>query len=353
MSEGRFRDALERAPDGFDLLAVLRRIERSHPEKPRIGDSAARHEDAVTLGQDPYLAFPASNLAGARTDAEGRMYLVAKFLGMLGPQGALPLATTDEAYGWLLERDDALPRFIDLFNNRFLQLFYRAWADARPIAHHERPEADRFEAYVGAVIGLGTPTFRNLDSVPDTGKIAFAGLMAPAARSASRLRNAVAGLLGVTVEVDEFVGGFLAFEPEDRSRLGGRNARLGQDLLLGGSVYSVEDRIRLRIFAADLPEYERLLPGGASCRPLADLVFFYLGDEFDWDVELALPVEAAPPLRLGRQGRLGYTSWMGGGARPEGSPASGARHRRDARFHPAERVGRDDAPGQRREAGGP
>ncbi|MFD0936297.1 type VI secretion system baseplate subunit TssG, partial [Methylobacterium trifolii] len=315
-----FTDALRAEPWAHDLLATLRRIERSFPDKPRIGDSAGRHEDAVTLGQDPYLQFPAANIASAHLDEAGRLRLIVKFLGLLGPQGALPLATTDEAHGWLLERDDALPRFLDVINNRFLQLFYRAWADARPIAQAEHPGADRFETYVGAMVGLGSPVFRDLDAVPDAGKLAYAGLMAPAARSASRLRNAVSGLLGFTVEVEEFVGAFLEFEPEDRSRLGRTNARLGQDLLLGSSVFTVEDRIRLRIFAADLPEYERLLPGGQSCRPLADLVFFYLGDELDWDVELALPVEAVEPVRLGRAGRLGYTSWMGRSA-----PAGGGR----------------------------
>ncbi|WP_348645225.1 type VI secretion system baseplate subunit TssG [Methylobacterium sp. BTF04] len=332
-----FADSLQAAPWAHDFLATLRRIERSFPDKPRIGDSAARSEDAVTLGQDPYLQFPAANIAAATLDQSGRLRLIVKFLGLFGPQGALPLATTDEAYTWLLERDDALPRFLDVINNRFLQLFYRAWADARPIAQAEHPAADRFETYVGAMIGLGSPIFRDLDAVPDAGKIAFAGLMAPAARSASRLRNAVSGLLGVTVEVEQLVGAFLEFEPADRSRLGGVNATLGRDLLLGSSVFSIEDRIRLCIFAADLSDYERLLPGGAKCRPLADLVFFYLGDELDWDVELALPVDAVAPVCLGRAGRLGYTAWMGRGAGPAGGD-----HRRDARFHPAERAGRVD-----------
>lgn len=330
-----FLEALQREPWAHDLLAVLRRIERSHPDRPRIGDSATRREDAVTLGQDPYLDFPASTIGAASVDGAGRIRLIVKFLGLLGPQGALPLSTTDEAHGWLLERDEALPRFLDVINHRFLQLFYRAWAEARPIAQHEHPGDDRFEAYVGAAVGLGSQVFRDLDSVPDSGKIAFAGLLAPAARSGSRLRNAVAGLLGVRVEVEEFVGAFLELEPGDRSYLGQGNAQLGRDALLGRSVFTIEDRIRLRIYAADLAEYMRLLPNGSDCLPLADLVFFYLGDELDWDVELALPVSCVEPVRLGRGGLLGYTTWVGSGAEPSGDD-----FRRDARFQPAERVRR-------------
>lgn len=334
-----FRDRLLAEPYAFDLLALLRRVERGAPGLPRIGDSATRPEDAVDLGQRPYLDFPASTVAAASLREGDRLLVLVKFLGLLGPQGALPLATTDETYGWLIERDDALPRFLDLLNHRFLGLFYRAWADARPIAQAEQPARDRFVAYVGAPVGLGSPALRDRDAIPDGAKAAFAGLMGPAARSASRLKNAVAGILGVAVEVDEFVGAFLTFEPADRSRLGKANARLGHDLLLGATAYSVEDRIRLRIFARDLAEYERLLPLGDLCLPLADLVFFYLGEELDWDVELALPVEAVDPVRLGRAGRLGYTSWVSSGARDPDE-----RHRRDARIHPAERVRRAPQP---------
>lgn len=328
-----FRERLEAAPWAHDFFATLRRIERSYPDRPRVGDSAARDADAVTLGQDPYLAFPSCNIASATRDEEGGLRLIVKFLGLLGPQGALPLGTTDEVYGWLIERDDAFPRFLDLFNNRFLQLFFRAWADARPIAQADRPEADRFEAYIGASVGLGLPSLRDRDALSDRSKIAFAGLLGPATRSASRLRGAIAGLLGVAVEVDEFMGAFLQFDATDLSRLGGPNGRLGHDLVLGRSVFSIEDRIRLHIHAADLKEYERFLPGGASCEPLADLVFFYLGDEFDWDVELALPVTCVQPVHLGISGRIGYTSWIGQTASADG-------YRRDARFQPAERVDR-------------
>src|SRR5262249_19120117 len=152
--------------------------ERSYPERPRVGDSAARREDFVALGQDPYMDFPASNLSAFERAADGRFRVFVKFLGLLGPQGALPLATTEEAYLWNLMRDDAFPRFLDILNHRFLQLFFRAWSDARPVGQHDRPDADRFIAYIGAMIGIGSEPYRDLDSVADEAKLAFAGLMA-------------------------------------------------------------------------------------------------------------------------------------------------------------------------------
>jgi len=320
-------------PWRFDFFSVMRRLERINPDRPRIGDSAARREEYVDLGQDPYLEFPASNLTRVIADNQ-RLKVYVKFLGLMGPQGALPLTTTEESLLWFMMRDEAFPRFLDLFNHRFLQLFFRAWADARPIAQHERPNDDRFIAYIGSMIGVGTSLHRDRDSVPDPAKLAYAGLTAPQAKSASRLKSYLSGLFDVRVEIDEFVGSWLTFEPSDRSRLGQSNSALGVNLSVGASIFSVQDKIRIRIFTKNMEQYRRFLPSGDLCESLADAVFFYIGDQLEWETELAIPAGAVVASKLGSFGQIGWTSWM--------SPnwASKEEYRCDARFHPAECVQR-------------
>lgn len=321
-------------PWRFDFFNMMRRLERTFVDRPRIAESAAVREEYVALGQDPYMDFPASNLSRVEQRDSGRIRVFAKFLGLLGPQGALPLATTEEAHTWWLARDDAFPRFLDLFNHRFLGLFYRAWADARPIVQRDRPESDRFVTYIGAMIGVGSGPYRDLDSVPDAVKLSFSGLMAPQAKSASRLRALISGLFGVRAEVEQFVGTRLMIDPGDRSHLGAKNSALGSDIVVGGAVYSIQDKIRVRIYTKGLADYMRFLPTGDRCAPFADAVFFYIGDQFEWEAELALPAGEAPPIRLGTSGQVGWTSWL--------SPnwTSKDPYRCDARFHPAERVHR-------------
>jgi type VI secretion system protein ImpH len=304
-----FSDILDE-PERHDFFIVMRRLERHFANRPRIGDTATRRHEYVKIGQDPFLAFPASNLSDARREDNGEFNVLVRFLGLLGPQGALPLALTAEAQEYMLAEDDALPRFLDIFNNRFIQLFFRAWGNSRPIVHHDRPDDDRFETYVGATVGLGSSVFRNLDSVPDIAKIGFAGLMGPAAKSASRLRDLISGMFGVKVEVEEFVGMRLMFEPDQLSVIGKANAALGKDTLLGAGVFSVQDKIRLRIFVPTLDSYREFLPTGNLSRLLAEMYFFYAGAEIDWDVELAIPAGECAPVRLGQSGQLGWTTWM-------------------------------------------
>ena len=323
---------LESEPWRFDYFTVLRHLERTFANQPRIGDSAARREDFVQLGQDPFMDFPASNLARVVQSDDKPLKVFVKYLGLLGPQGALPLATTEEAYHYVLANDDAFPRFLDIFNHRFIQLFFRAWADARPIVQHDRPDTDRFVAYIGSAIGVGSKPYQNLDSVPDAVKLGFAGILSAQAKCASRLASAICGLFNVKAEVEEFVGSRLMVEADDLSILGGRYNRLGEDTMLGRSIFSVQDKIRVRIFTKDLAQYIRFLPTGDLCEPLADFVFFYNGEQLDWDAELAIPSGAAEPIRLGAFGQLGWTSWMA----PNWTSMEA--YRRDARFHPAERM---------------
>ena len=54
---------LEAEPWRFDYFTVLRHLERVHDDQPRIGESASLRDELVLLGQDPFMEFPASNLA--------------------------------------------------------------------------------------------------------------------------------------------------------------------------------------------------------------------------------------------------------------------------------------------------
>jgi type VI secretion system protein ImpH len=328
-----FVDELVAEPWRFDFFGALRRLERQNPNQPRIGDSATSAQELVLLSQNPYMEFPASTLEGAVRTPSGKVRLFARFLGMFGPQGALPLTTTDEAYGWLLERDDAFPRFVDIVQQRFLALFYRAWADARPIAQNDRPDEDRFRTYIGSMIGVGAPAFRGVDSLPEFAKLEFAGLLAPRVKSASRLRAFLAGLVGAPIEIEEFVGSWLTLDSSERTRLGASASRVGEDCVLGAAMFAVGDKFRVRVFARDFGHYARFLPGAELAQEIGDAVFLYVGDEYDWDMELAIPAGEIAPVRLGKGAKLGWTSWMA----PNWAKTDET-YRKDARFHVANRL---------------
>ena len=79
-------------------------------------------------------------------------------------------------------------------------------------------------------------------------KLQFAGLLGSQAKCASRLAGAIRGLFNVKAEVEEFIGTRLVLEANELTQIGQHSSRLGENVLLGRNVFSVQDKIRMLIF---------------------------------------------------------------------------------------------------------
>ena len=115
--------------------------------------------------------------------------------------------------------------------------------------------------------------------------------------------------------------------------LGASGSSLGGDTFLGGRAYTINEKVRISIRTTSLEQYRKFLPSGEMSGRLADLVFYYLGHRYEFDVELSLPARLAPPARLGMSGELGWTSWIA----PRTAEAGEQDYLSDARFDPAQR----------------
>jgi type VI secretion system protein ImpH len=303
-------------PYAFDFFYVLRRLEAMRPDLPRLGEAARPADEPVRLGQEPRLDFAPAAISGVRPARGARPPVIeVRFLGMFGPNGPLPLHLTEYARARLLHHGDAtFARFVDLINHRFLLLFYRAWAQAQPAASLDRRNDDHFARHVGALFGFGMESTRGRDRAEDEIKLHHAGTLARAVRNADGLRALLADYFRLPVRVEEFVGRWLRLPPGERTRLGAgtASARLGGGAVLGAAVWDAQSSIRLHVEAPTLREYEDFLPGGPSAARLLALLRTYLGWELRWDVRLSLAAKEVPPMKIGGQGRLGWTGWLGG-----------------------------------------
>ena len=312
------RDRARDASMGRGLFETLRRLERHAPDKPRIGRNRRLSNAVVRMGQDPALAFPDRDIA--RLDDEGPIPVVrAQFLGFFGAFGAFPLNWTEEALRWFDDGDDSFVAFTDIFASRFQELFFRAWSDARPITQFDHPGDDRFRSELLALLGMGTPAWRDRGTVPDTARLHVLALVAGRVKSPVRLRQMLQVHFGagMQVEVEEMVASWLEFEPDALTRLGMQGATLGRDVHLGSRVKSIGEKIRLHLRLPDIARYDRFLPGGPDHAHLRDLVFWYLGQAFEIEVVLWLPQPEIRPAMLGVSARLG---WMACIAPDPGTP---------------------------------
>lgn len=291
------------------FLALLRRLERAAPDKPRIGDNGRLRDSIARMGQDPHLTFPAADLSAMWRDIRAVPHLRVEFMGFFGPQGALPLSTTEEVARWVEGGDGAFVAFTDIFAARFIELFFRAWSDAHAISQFDHPEGDRFQTYLAALAGFGTPAFQNHDALDDLYRLPLVGLHSARVKSPVRLRQMIRHHLRMSVDVAEHIPTWLTFEAGDRNALG-THGTLGQSLFLGARAQSVAERIDIRLHAASLDEYRGLLPGGPVHARLSGLIFWYLGKSFEVGVTVSLPANSIPPAQLGQSAELGWLAVM-------------------------------------------
>lgn len=305
--------ALAAAPYRHDFYQAMRRLECLHASTPRWGRARRPADEPLRLGQDPDLSFAPSSLAALEPGADGRPpRLQVRLFGLLGPNGPLPIHITEYARDRLRQAGDpTLSRFLDLFHHRFLTLFYRAWAQAQPHVSHDRPDDDRFAAYLGSFIGLAPATVRGRDAVPDLAKFFHVGTFIRPTRNAEGLRAVLQQFFRVPVQVEQFVGHWLELQPAERTRLGREGAVLGVAAVAGRRVWDRQHKFRLQMGPLTLAQYEAFLPGGARLRQLVDWVRLYVNLEYAWDVRLRLRREDVPALRLGAGRRLGWTTWLG------------------------------------------
>ncbi|MHC6226200.1 type VI secretion system baseplate subunit TssG [Pseudomonas sp. X10] len=307
---------LQQHPAAFDFHAALRQLECAFADRPRIGQASHPADEALRFGQQPSLAFEPAMLANLHPADEQRPpLLLLNFFGLLGANGPMPLHLSE----YIRDRqrnlnDPTLARFCDVFHHRLISLFYRAWACAQPAVSLDRPGADRFSMYVASLIGLGMPSLQGRDAVPDLAKQHYAGRLAPQVRNAGGLAALLGDFFRAPVKVEQFVGHWMTLPADGLCTLrsGPDAVRLGEGSVLGRKVWNAQGKFRVVIGPLDMDQVRRLLPGGESLQRLSAWVRQYAGLALDWDVNLVVARQHLPGTRLGKEARLGWSSWLSG-----------------------------------------
>ena len=319
---------LSQAPYAHDLFQTLRRIQALSPASPRLGEALRPKDEAVRVGQDPEMDFAPATIRSFDASAPVPR-LGQRAFGLFGPMGPMPTHLTE----YVRERghnhnDPTLSRFADVFHHRAALLFFRAWAQSRPVVHRDRPWDDDFARWVGALFGQGTRAFTDRNAIPDDAKRLQAAALSKGPRNAEGLIKILRQYFGVPVQLQAYVGHWLPLQPEDCTRLlpstsPARNSALGQRAVLGRRVWDRQSNFRIDMGPLTWAQYQRFMPGQPARIALRDWMRQYLGLGMSYEVRLKLKGTEVPPLQLQRHakdaagrssrhaGRLGLNAWLG------------------------------------------
>lgn len=305
----------------YDFVAAVRQLENIHRDKPRVGEAVRVRDDVLRLSQNIALGFQGNALhsltPGKKSD---RSRLRVNFMGLAGSNGPLPLHYSE--YADQRERhhsDPTFREFLDLFNHRMLSLFYRASVQFDTAVNFDRPDDNAYQDFLGALCGLLHEPAAERDSIANSAKRYYPGWLGASAKSPDGIVALIEDYFDLRATVREWIGGWLPLPNESIARLGlGRESvQLGRAAYIGKRVWSIRHKFIIQIGPIDRETYLSFKPGGERALAIHDLVRNYVGDEWDWDLELTLKAEEVRPLQLNREHALGFDSWTGSrGRRP-------------------------------------
>jgi type VI secretion system protein ImpH len=323
-------DQLFEDPYRFEFFQAVRLLERTL--NAQHGPTADLLPSQLRFRNSSSLAFPSSEIeslkvrwkpTGNAADSPEieRIDITPAFMGLLGVAGALPHVYTEQiGQRELYQKDFAARSFLDLFSNRMLALFYKAWKKSRLQLQYETDRRNRFAPMVLALAGLGqTPLTDRLrpeaGGVDDEGLAFFAGTLQQRTLSASQLQRLLARYLKVPVRLEQFRGRWYALPPQARTVLGQSGGQLGRNALSGERVWQRDLCVRVVLGPLDHRMFLRFLPGAPGATALREILTLVSGVSLEYEISIVLRAEAVQSSSLGSDrsplaGRLGWDTYL-------------------------------------------
>ena len=307
---------LRDTPQEFEFFQAVRLLERLFPERQAVGRFVHPSTEVLRFHAHPSLSFPASEIQSMTWPQAGPLQMTVNFMGLIGPEGVLPLHYTELVAERLRAGDSAMADFFDLFNHRMTSLFHQAWLKYRFTIAYEAGDEDRFSHYLLDLIGLGTAGLQDRQDIRDDSLLYFSGLVAQRPRSASALEQLLGDYFEVPVRVEQFAGAWYRLDAQTQCRFQEGNTyseQLGLGAVVGEEVWDQSSKVRIVMGPLSLSQYLDFLPEGSAYKPLRALTRFFSNDQFDFELQLILDRNQVPSCELGTEGqaapRLGWVTW--------------------------------------------
>jgi type VI secretion system protein ImpH len=306
----------------FDFLQVVRLLAQES-ERRRPGARASMGDETVRFSVVPSMGFPAGSVVEVEPGVDGKPpHLTLSFLGIIGPQGMLPDSYTEYAIRQKSLGDASFAAFFDIFHQRLLWLFYKAWEKHHLTVGFERASEssmikDSLTQYLLDLIGMGTAGLRNRLPFSDDALLRYAGLLAQRPRSAECLRTLLADFFVTDVAVEQFQGRWHALNDDELSVLGEQSAscQLGKGAVAGDKIWSRQAVVRIVFGPLSCAHFFDFLPDGRAFKKAVELIRWYLGPVLDFELQPMLAAGEVPSwCSLGASPtegpRLGWSSWL-------------------------------------------
>jgi len=305
-------------PPRTNFFTAVMILERMTPRAGRIGSTNTYATEEIAFRHDISFGFQPNDISAIRwvdvaTDSEarlegqrGRYQITTCVLGLSGADSPLPLYHVED----LVMRTDAdiiQAAFLDIFHNRLTALLYRARSKFAPAREFLRGARDPLSLRLLAAVGVD----RGGVDEPETPRreeiLGLAALLATGGGTGRSMENSLRCLLSnelkdTPLNLRQFRGSWIEFDPDQRNELGKSNSAMAIDWVLGTRVRHPAHRARVEVGPMPPSKARLFSPGGRAYERINDIVHALCTEPIAIDLELLIDQDAYPPFFLRAEG---------------------------------------------------
>jgi type VI secretion system protein ImpH len=308
-------------PYQFDFFQATWLLERMYGLDQKENAYLEHDQTGIIFRPHSGLVFPPAdirNIERLNIGDHEKVRLTLTFFGLYGVNSPLPVYFYEDL---ALGRSDTLPLqdFLDIFNHRLYQHFYRSWKKYQPTLQASSNKIDKHSQRFYCLTGLGIPHEQDRTELFSPIRLAaFAGRLMARTRCPEGLRAILSVFFkGIEVKIQENIPRWV--ELTERPQMGRATRdgmKLGDNITLGKKLFDISGKFRIIMGLDTYEQYTGLLPGGKLEPLLRYLVSLYTPDGLSYDVQLQLESAKMPRqfvggkkgMKLGLTGMLGHST---------------------------------------------
>lgn len=248
-------------------------------------------------------------------DAEYKINIAVSFLSLAGVSGVLPYHYTELLLSLSRAKDFAMQKFLDIFHQTALKLFYDCWAKYHFYIDFERHQGNLQDAtsqFIYHLSGVNNTTTQAAFPINKTLPLYFAGYFTQQRRSAAALQALLAACFNVPIKIKQLQGQWLNLGKDNCTTLATNNNQLGISTLVGSKVWSCQQYFTIEIGPIAAEQMSQFFPRTETVKAICQLTRIYVGLEFSFGLEIILPRPAIKNLQLNSTNsmNLGWNTWL-------------------------------------------
>lgn len=289
---------LKQQPEGYEFFQAVRLLQLYLKQQKGLSASEVLDE-AIEFNATLSLAFQKSEVETLKlAEKTDRYIIVPTMLGLTGNLGALPIVYTQKLNSSVWARKHGSLAFLNLFNNRLINLFYQASLKHNLPLLAEIYQDKHYLNCLHALSGYSPILNSSTQHREDYIFAEFGGLLQGQTLNVETLKQLLTAILNHPVEIHQFIAEWFEIPLGSRSYLTESGVQLGINSFCGERVKQIDSKIQIEIGPLLYGDYMALLPTGKKYQLLKKILNRLCNITLIVEIKLVIHRAAIKPISL-------------------------------------------------------